>query len=277
MQPEDSPKGFLLEGILRHKREEVAARKGKVPLEELKGQSRTLPAPRGFLRAISRWSPERGKHTVPPIRLIAEIKKASPSRGLLREDFDPQELAQGYARGGASALSVLTDSSFFRGSFEYLRGAKGWVELPLLQKDFILEEYQIWEGRAWGADAILLIAALLDQEILKGLCHTALEIGVEPLIEVHDLSDLKKALEADSRIIGINNRDLRTFQVDLNTTFHLIGEISPHKSIVSESGIFTREEVIRLEAMGLDAVLVGEALMKSHDPGKKVRELLGRA
>jgi indole-3-glycerol phosphate synthase len=277
MQPEDSPKGFLLERILRHKREEVAARKGKVPLEELKGQSRDLPAPRDFLQAISRRSEEWGALPVPPIRLIAEIKKASPSRGLLREDFDPQELAQGYARGGASALSVLTDSSFFRGSFEYLRGAKGWVKLPLLQKDFILEEYQIWEGRAWGADAVLLIAALLDQEILKALCHMALKIGVEPLIEVHDLSDVRKALEADSRIIGINNRDLRTFQVDLNTTFHLVGEIGPHKSIVSESGICTREEVIRLEAMGLDAVLVGEALMKSHDPGKKARELLGRA
>jgi indole-3-glycerol phosphate synthase len=277
MQPEANPKGFLLEGILRHKREEVAARKGRVPLEELKGQSRDLPAPRDFLRAISRRSEEQGALFVSPIRLIAEMKKASPSKGLLREDFDPRELAQGYAQGGASALSVLTDPSFFQGSFEYLRGAKGWVELPLLQKDFILEEYQIWEGRAWGADAVLLIAAVLDQETLKGLCHMALEIGVEPLIEVHDLSDLKKALETDSRIIGINNRDLRTFQVDLNTTFHLIGEITPHKSIVSESGIFTREEVIRLEAMGLDAVLVGEALVKSHDPGKKVRELLGRA
>ncbi len=277
MPRKDSAPGSLLEGILRHKRKEVAARKGKVPLEQLKGRYRDLPAPRNFLRAISRRSNGEGAVPMPPIRLIAEIKKASPSQGLLRENFDPQELAQGYARGGASALSVLTDSSFFRGSFEYLHGAKEWVELPLLQKDFILEEYQIWEGRVWGADAILLIAALLDQEVLKGLCHRALEIGLEPLIEAHDLPDLKKALKADSRIIGINNRDLKTFHVDMQTTFHLIGEITPHKSVVSESGISNREEVIRLEAAGLDAVLIGEALVRSDDPGKKVRELLGRA
>jgi indole-3-glycerol phosphate synthase len=277
MQPEASPKGFLLERILRHKRKEVAARKAKISLEQLKSQSRDLPAPRNFLRAISRRSEGGGALPMPPIRLIAEIKKASPSQGLLREDFDPQELAQEYARGGASALSILTDSSFFQGSFEYLRGAKGWMDLPLLQKDFILEEYQIWEGRVWGADAILLIAALLEETALKGFCHRALEVGVEPLIEVHDLPDLKKALKADSRIIGINNRNLKTFQVDLQTTFHLIGEITPHRSIVSESGIFTREEVIRLEAAGLDAVLIGEALVRSDDPGKKVRELLGRA
>jgi indole-3-glycerol phosphate synthase len=277
MPREDRAAGSLLEGILRHKRKEVAARKAKISLEQLKGRCRDLPTPRNFLRAISRRSEGGGALPMSPIRLIAEIKKASPSQGLLREDFDPQELAQGCARGGASALSVLTDSSFFRGSFEYLHGAKEWVELPLLQKDFILEEYQIWEGRVWGADAILLIAALLDQEVLKGLCHRALEIGLEPLIEAHDLPDLKKALKADSRIIGINNRDLKTFQADLQTTFHLIGEITPHKSVVSESGISNREEVIRLEAAGLDAVLVGEALVRSDDPGKKVRELLGRA
>ncbi len=277
MQPEDSPKGFLLERILRHKRKEVAARKAKISLERLKGQSRDLPAPRNFLRAISRRSEGGGALPMPPIRLIAEIKKASPSQGLLRGDFDPRELAQGYAQGGASALSVLTDSSFFRGSFEYLHGAKEWVELPLLQKDFILEEYQIWEGKVWGADAILLIAALLEEAVLKGLCHRALEVGLEPLIEVHDLPDLKKALKAESRIIGINNRDLKTFQVDLQTTFHLFGEMTPHKSVLSESGISNREEVIRLEAAGLDAVLVGEALVRSDDPGKKVRELLGRA
>ena len=276
MPREDSAAGSLLERILRHKRKEVAARKDKLPVEQLKGRSRDLSAPRNFLRAIFRQS--EGEGALPSsIRLIAEIKKASPSQGLLREDFDPQELAQAYARGGASALSILTDSSFFQGSFEYLRGAKGWVDLPLLQKDFILEEYQIWEGRVWGADAILLIAALLEEEVLQRLCHRALEIGLEPLIEVHDLPDLKKALTADSRIIGINNRNLKTFQVDLQTTFHLIGEITPHRSIVSESGIFTREEVIRLEAAGLDAVLVGEALVRSDDPGKKVRELLGKA
>jgi indole-3-glycerol phosphate synthase len=196
MPREDRAAGSLLEGILRHKRKEVAARKAKISLEQLKGQSRDLPAPRNFLRAIFRRS-EGGGALPSPIRLIAEIKKASPSQGLLREDFDPQELAQAYARGGASALSILTDSSFFQGSFEYLRGAKGWVDLPLLQKDFILEEYQIWEGRVWGADAVLLIAALLEEEVLQRLCHRALEIGLEPLIEVHDLPDLKKALTAD--------------------------------------------------------------------------------
>ncbi len=277
MRPEANREGFLLEKILRAKREEVTARKEKVPLEEMKGWSRDLPAPRNFLRAISRRSEEKGTFPMKPLRLIAEIKRASPSQGLLREDFDPQELARAYVRGGASALSVLTDSSFFQGSFEYLRAAKRWVDLPLLQKDFILEVYQVWEGRVWGADAILLIAALLEEEVLQGLCHRALEIGLEPLVEVHDLPDLKKALMADSRIIGINNRNLKTFQVDLQTTFHLVGGITLDKCIVSESGICTREEVIRLEAAGLDAVLIGEALVRSDDPSKKVRELLGRA
>jgi len=272
----DSVTGSLLEGILRHKRQEVAARKERVPLEQLKGQSRDLPPPRGFLSAISRSLEGKKASPVPPIRLIAEIKKASPSKGLLREDLDPRDIARAYAQAGASALSILTDSAFFQGSLETLRGAKGWVELPLLQKDFILEEYQIWESRVWGADAVLLIAALLDQETLNGLSRRALEIGLEPLIEVHDLSDLKKALRADPRIIGINNRDLKTFQVDLQTSFDLMERVGSQRCVVSESGISNREEVIRLEAAGLDAVLVGEALMRSDDPGKKVIELLGR-
>jgi len=269
--------GLILENIIRTKMEEVALRRAKVPLEELKSRTRDLPPPRGLLRAIIRRDKGEGRgRPIVPIHLIAEIKRASPSKGLLRKHFDPQTIAKEYAEAGASALSILTDSPFFQGSLDYLRGAKGWVDLPLLQKDFILEEYQIWEGRAWGADAILLIAALFDQEALKDLTQLALETGLEPLIEVHDPSDLAKALGANSRMIGINNRNLRTFEVDLRTTLDLRGEIPEDKVVVSESGISTREEVVSLEEAGLDAILVGEALMRSENPGMKVRELLGR-
>lgn len=277
MRVGDSSRGSILERILHQKREEVAARKTRVPLEDLKSQAQDLPPARGFLKAISREMKSKGGGRISPIRLIAEIKRASPSRGLLRGDFNPQAIAQGYEQAGASALSILTDSLFFQGSLEYLRGARGWMELPLLQKDFILEAYQVWEGRVWGADAVLLVAALIDQGTLEGLSHLACEIGVEPLIEVHDRSDLEKALRAGARVIGINNRDLATFRVDLNTTLNLIAEIPPQRVVVSESGISTREEVVRLEEAGLDAILVGEALMRDRDPGRKARELLGQA
>jgi indole-3-glycerol phosphate synthase len=264
----------ILERIIANKREEVAARRGQMPLPELKARVRELAPTRDFRKAILRGDGERKGL---PIRLIAEIKKASPSRGLLREDFDPQALAKAYSEAGASALSILTDSAFFQGSFEYLRGAKGWVDLPLLQKDFILVEYQVWEGRCWGADAILLIAAALEPGTLRDLTQLALDLGLEPLIEVHDSLDLAQALRAKSRVIGINNRNLRSFEVNLNTTLNLVREIPQEKAVVSESGISTRKEVVSLEEAGLDAILVGEALMRSEDPHRKVRELLGRS
>jgi len=188
MPADSNRRGTILERILRSKRREVVARRARVPLRDLRDRTRDLPPTRDFRRAISR----KGKEPVSSIHLIAEMKKASPSKGLLREDFDPRRLAEEYSEAGASALSVLTDSAFFQGSLEYLEGAKRWVNLPLLQKDFIIDEYQIWEGRVRGADAILLIAALLEHEVLNRLTDLALKIGLEPLIEIHSLSDLSK-------------------------------------------------------------------------------------
>jgi indole-3-glycerol phosphate synthase len=267
-----------LQEILSRKREEVLARKAKTPLKELKGRIRDLAPARDFLKAISRKGREKMPIPVsnPSIRLIAELKKASPSKGPLRGNFDPEAIAKGYEEAGASALSVLTDVTFFQGSPENLCGAKGWVSLPLLQKDFILEEYQIGEARVWGADAVLLISTLLDRERLKDLSDLALEIGLIPLIEIHDRADLERALGTHPKLIGINNRNLTTFQVDMKTTLDLIGDIPPESVVISESGISKREEVVWLEEAGLDAVLIGEALVKSEDPGMKVRELLGK-
>jgi len=272
------PASSFLERIVSSKKEEVDARAAKVPLEELKRRTRDLPPTRDFLKAVMRADRERSREVpLPAIRLIAEIKRVSPSKGVLKADFDPQAIAREYAGAGASALSIVTDAPFFQGSLAFLRGAKEWVNLPLLQKDFILGEYQVREGRFWGADAILLIAALMEQEALQDLSHLALEMGLEPLIEVHDASDLAKALGTRSRVIGINNRDLSTFEVNLSISLNLRRQIPEEKAAVSESGIWTREEVVRLEEAGLDAILVGEALMRSEDPGRKVRELLGRS
>jgi len=272
------PAGSFLERIVSSKKEEVDARAAKVPLEELKRRTRDLPPTRDFLKAVMRADRERSREVLlPAIRLIAEIKRASPSKGVLRADFDPQAIAREYAGAGASALSIVTDAPFFQGSLAFLRGAKEWVNLPLLQKDFILGEYQVREGRFWGADAILLIAALMEQEALQDLSQLALEMGLEPLIEVHDPSDLAKALATRSRVIGINNRDLSTFEVNFSISLNLRRQIPGEKAVVSESGIWTREEVVGLEEAGFDAILVGEALMRSEDPGRKVRELLGRS
>ncbi len=237
---------------MRTKREEVLARKAKTPPKELKGRIRDLAPARDFLKAISRKGREKMSvpDSSPSIRLIAEIKKASPSKGLLRSNFDPEAIAKGYEEAGASALSVLTDVTFFQGSPENLNRAKGWVGLPLLQKDFILEEYQIRESRVWGADAVLLISTLLDRERLKDLSDLALEIGLIPLIEIHDRADLERALETHPKLIGINNRNLTTFQVDMKTTLDLIGDIPPESVVISESGISKREEVVWLEEAG---------------------------
>ncbi|MDH7498775.1 MAG: indole-3-glycerol phosphate synthase TrpC [candidate division NC10 bacterium] len=275
---ENRPARSFLERIVTHKKEEIADRSAKIPLSELKRQVRDLPPTRDFRKAIRRGGRGgKGEAPLPAIRLIAEIKRASPSRGVLRKDFDPRALAREYAASGASALSILTDASFFQGSLADLKGARDWVDLPLLQKDFLLNEYQVWEGRLWGADAILLIVALLEQEALQDLCQLALELGLEPLIEVHELRDLEKSLRARSRTIGVNNRDLKTFEVNLRTTLNLIKEIPEEKIVVSESGIWTRKEVVMLEEAGLDAILVGEALMRDRNPSRKVRELLGRS
>lgn len=207
--------------------------------------------------------------------MIAEVKKASPSKGLIRPDFEPVTIAKTYESAGASAISVLTDEKYFQGSIEYLKSIRQAVDLPLLRKDFVIDAYQIYEARAAGADAILLIVAALSREQLVEFGGLARELGMGALIEVHTAEELDVALSTDEPIIGINNRNLQTFETTLDTTIELASRIPSDRVIVSESGIFTRADVERLTAAGVDAILVGESLMREPDPGVKVRELLG--
>lgn len=211
------------------------------------------------------------------VALIAEIKKASPSKGLIRKDFDPGEIARIYSTSGASAISVLTDKEFFQGSPEYLSTARSVSKLPLLRKDFIIDPYQIYEARLLGADAILLIMAVLTDREAGEFQGIAAGLGMDCLVEVHTADELKRALALDAQIIGINNRNLQTFQTDLETTFRLREMISdPNITVVSESGINTRDDVLKLKEHEVHAMLVGEALMRESDIAKKVAELLGR-
>lgn len=240
-----------------------------MPLRELKARAADLLPPLDFKKAITR-GPGEG------IKAIAEIKRASPSAGILREGFDPEGLARAYAKGGASAISVLTDEPFFQGSLRHIEEVRMEVELPILRKDFIIDPYQVFETRASLADAFLLIVAALEPPMLQDLLGLALELRLHPLVEVHTEEELTKALEAGADLIGINNRDLKTFQVSLETTFSLLPHIPRGKIVVSESGIKDRSDVVRLSEAGLDAILVGEALLREADPGVKLRELLRR-
>ncbi|NUN93666.1 MAG: indole-3-glycerol phosphate synthase TrpC [Verrucomicrobiae bacterium] len=257
----------FLEKILERKRAEVEERARRVPLEEL----RSRPDPRGAPRSLA--ASLRSPHG---FALIAEIKKASPSAGLIRAHFDPGALAKAYARGGASALSVLTDEPFFQGRLEHLRLARDAARLPCLRKDFILSEYQVWEARAAGADAILLIiAALMRREMIR-LLELAQNLDLETLVEVHDAREMDAALRLNAPIIGINNRNLRTFEVDLGATERLSEEVGPDHILVSESGIHTGADAARVRSWGADAILVGEALMRAPDKAAKMAELKGR-
>lgn len=259
-------KGVFLETIVAHKRREVEALRQRIPLQEWQAKARDAEPPRDFAAAIHR--PNR-------VSLIAEVKKASPSKGMLREDFDPVALAHLYAHHGASAISVLTDERFFQGRPEHLTAVKGAVPLPVLCKEFILEDYQVWQSRALGADAVLLIAALLPPKELRRLRELAESLGMASLVEVHTEAEIEMALEAGARILGVNNRNLHTFETSLETTLRLREHVPRDRPLVSESGIFTREDVERLAAVDISAVLVGEALVTSPDIGKKVRELAG--
>lgn len=258
----------ILDRIVADKREELAAARRALPLAELKGRLAEAPAPRPFAAAV------RGES----IRLIAEVKKASPSRGLLRADFDPVALARAYASAGAAAVSVLTDERHFGGSLDHLSAIRSALPEgpPLLRKDFLFDPYQLYEGRCAGADAVLLIAAVLEPAPLGELIALAGSLGMAALVEVHDELELERALKAGAEIIGINNRDLRSFEVDLATTERLRPLIPAERTVVAESGIFGRGDVERLAALGVHAVLVGEALVTAPDPAAKVRELLGR-
>jgi indole-3-glycerol phosphate synthase len=260
----------ILDKIVQAKQEEVAARKAAVPLSDLNARIRDLPPPRDFHRALDRKSGGGG------IRLIAEVKRASPSQGLIRQGFDLEQLTRAYAVAGAAGISVLTDEPFFQGSLEDLARAKASVSLPVLRKDFIVDPYQVYETRAWGADAVLLIVAVLEAQALQDLLALSHEMGLHPLTEVHTRQELQAALGAKVPIVGINNRDLKSFQVSLETTFALLAAIPPEVVVVSESGISRRAEVARLEAAGVDAILVGEGLLRAQDVAEKVRDLLGR-
>ncbi len=257
----------ILDRIVAAKRDELAAAQAAVPLEALKARIGDAPRVRPFDAAI------RG----PRIRLIAEVKKASPSRGVLRDDFDPVWLARVYAECGAAAISVLTDEKHFQGSLEYLAAIRRALPdgPPLLRKDFLFDDYQVYEARCHGADAVLLITAVLETPRLAGLIALATALGMTALVEVHDEDEIARALEAGASVIGINNRDLRTFTVDLATTKRLRLFIPPGRTVVSESGISTRDHMRRMEACGVQAALIGEALVTARDPGAKVRELAG--
>jgi indole-3-glycerol phosphate synthase len=256
---------LILDDIIAHKRGEVQAAKAKTPLDKLQ-KSVTPREPGTFVKALS--VPGR-------TCLIAEIKKASPSRGLLRADFDPSELARTYEESGASAISVLTDAKYFQGDASHLKQAKAVSRLPVLRKDFIVDAYQIWESVAIGADAILLIVAALGKDRLCDYVQKAYEAGLDALVEVHDKKQLDMALLAGARIIGINNRDLRTFRTHLEVTLRLAPEVPDGNIIVSESGIHTREDVRKVAHAGVHAILVGEALVTSTDIPGKIRELIG--
>jgi indole-3-glycerol phosphate synthase len=256
---------LILDDIIDHKRREVNEAKERNPLKALQRRV-TAHKPGPFAEAIT-----ASDHTC----LIAEIKKASPSRGVLRTDFSPRTLARLYAEGGASAISVLTDARYFQGDVSHLSEAKEASRLPVLRKDFIIDEYQIWESGIVGADAVLLIVAALSEKQLVDYVRCASQLGLDALVEVHDRAQLDMALGAGARIIGINNRDLRTFRTDLQVTLQLAPEVPSGHIIVSESGIHTREDVLKVREAGANAILVGEALMASDDIPKKVRELIG--
>jgi indole-3-glycerol phosphate synthase len=259
---------MFLDRILMVKRDEVEYWRLRRSVRDLKAQIRDALPVRDFLGAVKKGESQGG------IRLIAEIKKASPSRGLIRRDFDPAAIAAAYEQGGAQALSVLTDEVFFQGHPDYLALARGAAGLPLLRKDFIISDYQVYESRTLGADAVLLIAAILAPSQLEEYLGLAGELGLCALVEVHTASEAILAPAAGARLVGINNRDLQSFKTDLETTFNLLPLIPAGTAVVSESGIRTHEQVMRLAAAGVDAVLVGEALMEQDDLAAAVRSLL---
>ena len=260
----------ILERILARKVEEVAERHNRLPLADLAARIPHLPLTRGFAAAM-----ESRIHQGRPA-VIAEVKKASPSKGVIRPDFDPAAIARSYEEGGACCLSVLTDVDFFQGSDAYLRQVKAACELPVLRKDFVIDPYQVYESRVLGADCILLIVAALDDDRLMELALLAAELDLDVLCEVHDQAELERALQLPVPLLGINNRNLRTFETSLDTTLTLRDQVDDERILVTESGIHTPQDVARMRLEGVHAFLVGEAFMRAPDPGSELRRLFGQ-
>jgi len=259
----------ILDKIVAVKREEVAAAKSRKPLELVRADAESRVLTRDFVGAL-REKIAAGKPAV-----IAEIKKASPSKGVLREEFIPADIAQSYAEFGAACLSVLTDVQFFQGSADYLKQARASCQLPVLRKDFMVDAYQIFESRCLGADAILLIAACLDDAQMKDFEAIARSLDMAVLVEVHDAVELERALRLKTPLIGINNRNLKTFEVTLDTTLALRSQVPADRIVITESGIHSREDVLRMGAAGVSAFLVGEAFMRAPEPGEALAALFG--
>ncbi len=256
----------ILRTILDRKAEEVAARRASVTEAQLRDQLADMPPPRGFARALE----QRISAGEPAV--IAEIKKASPSKGVIRQDFHPADIARSYAAHGASCLSVLTDVDFFQGSDAYLQEARAACDLPVIRKDFMVDSYQITESRALGADCVLLIVAALDDARLFELHEQALELGLDVLVEVHNAEELVRALPLNNPMIGINNRNLHTFEVSLDTTFGLL-KACRDRMVITESGIHTAKEVAAMQSRGVHGFLIGESCMLAEDPGARLSEL----
>lgn len=258
----------LLEEIMAHKRQEITEHKAATPLEDVRRMADERPPAVDFVSAL--------RTTAPQPALIAEVKRASPSRGVLRADLDPLQLAKIYNENGAAAISVLTDQRYFQGRLDDLRSiADRYDDIPLLRKDFVCDPYQVFEARGAGAAAVLLIVAALSQDTLTGLCHLVRQCGMTALIEVHNEEELERALEVSPELIGINNRDLRDFTINLETTTRLRAMIPQTICVVAESGIHTPADVARVAAAGADAILVGESLVRADDIGAQVRQLAG--